>query len=251
MIKEEPRWVIAPPDKNLSVPFLKAFPSRLLDQDKMEYKAESEKGPLMLALSPKDTFEMSKGDLHADMCEMNILNEPEVLQNLMKRYLQDDIFTYIGPTLIAVNPYRPIEKLFNEKTLANARKSILEGNLRDQAPHVYMVAGKAFNALSLTNTKQAIVISGESGAGKTESTKYCMQIITSLSHKESHSVEKKILACNPLLEAFGNSKTVRNDNSSRFGKYVQIYFNTDNTIKGANIISYLLEKSRVVSIARD
>lgn len=76
-----------------------------------------------------------------------------------------------------------------------------------------------------------------------------MQMITSLSHKESHSIEKKILACNPLLEAFGNSKTVRNDNSSRFGKYVQIFFGGDNTIKGANIISYLLEKSRVVSIA--
>ena len=74
-------------------------------------------------------------------------------------------------------------------------------------------------------------------------------MITSLSHKESHSIEKKILACNPLLEAFGNSKTVRNDNSSRFGKYVQIFFGGDNTIKGANIISYLLEKSRVVSIA--
>lgn len=76
-----------------------------------------------------------------------------------------------------------------------------------------------------------------------------MKMITSLSHKESHSIEKKILACNPLLEAFGNSKTVRNDNSSRFGKYVQIFFGKDNTICGANIISYLLEKSRVVSVS--
>lgn len=76
-----------------------------------------------------------------------------------------------------------------------------------------------------------------------------MKMITSLSHKESHSIQKKILACNPLLEAFGNSKTVRNDNSSRFGKYVQIFFGKDNTICGANIISYLLEKSRVVSVS--
>ncbi len=97
--------------------------------------------------------------------------------------------------------------------------------------------------------KQAIVISGESGAGKTESTKYCMQLLTSLSHQESHSIESKILACNPILEAFGNSKTTRNDNSSRFGKYVQIYFAKDRTIVGANINSYLLEKSRVVSTA--
>jgi myosin-5 len=112
-----------------------------------------------------------------------------------------------------------------------------------------MIAGKAYQGLICGEGKQAIVISGESGAGKTESTKYCMQMLTSLSHKESHSIEKKILACNPLLEAFGNSKTVRNDNSSRFGKYVQIFFGGDNTIKGANIISYLLEKSRVVSVA--
>ena len=97
--------------------------------------------------------------------------------------------------------------------------------------------------------KQAIVISGESGAGKTESTKYCMQLLTSLSHQESPSIESKILACNPILEAFGNSKTTRNDNSSRFGKYVQIYFAKDRTIVGANINSYLLEKSRVVSTA--
>lgn len=117
------------------------------------------------------------------------------------------------------------------------------------APHIYMIAGKAYQGLICGEGKQAIVISGESGAGKTESTKYCMQMLTSLSHKESHSIEKKILACNPLLEAFGNSKTVRNDNSSRFGKYVQIFFGGDNTIKGANIISYLLEKSRVVSVA--
>ena len=78
-----------------------------------------------------------------------------------------------------------------------------------------------------------------------------MHMITNVSHRESHSIEKKILACNPLLEACGNSKTVRNDNSSRFGKYVQIFFGSDNTIKGATIISYLLEKSRVVSVAQN
>lgn len=103
-----------------------------------------------------------------------------------------------------------------------------------------MIAGNAYTSMIDQQKKQAIVISGESGAGKTESTKYCMQLLTSLSHRESHPIEAKILACNPVLEAFGNSKTLRNDNSSRFGKYVQIFFDTDNTIAGADINSYLL-----------
>ena len=116
---------------------------------------------------------------------------------------------------------------------------------------MYYVAGRAYKSMAYDSKKQAIVISGESGAGKTESTKYCMQLLTSLSHKETHPIEAKILACNPLLEAFGNSKTIRNDNSSRFGKYVTIYFSDDNTIKGATIKSYLLEKSRVTSISEN
>jgi myosin heavy subunit len=129
------------------------------------------------------------------------------------------------------------------------RAKIVEGKSGKEKPHIYLIAGNAFNSMVDQEKKQAIVISGESGAGKTESTKYCMQLLTSLSHQETHSIESKILACNPILEAFGNSKTTRNDNSSRFGKYVQIYFAKDNTIVGANINSYLLEKSRVVATA--
>ena len=118
-------------------------------------------------------------------------------------------------------------------------------------PHIYTIAGNAFRGLRNKESKQSIIISGESGAGKTESTKYCMQILTKLSKRKTHAVEKKILACNPLLEAFGNSKTVRNENSSRFGKYVQILFGRDHTIKGAKIQSYLLEKSRVVMVGQN
>jgi myosin heavy subunit len=86
------------------------------------------------------------------------------------------------------------------------------------------LAGQAFEAIHSKKGKQSIVISGESGAGKTESTKYCMQLLTALGPRKSHSIEEKILAANPVLEAFGNSKTIRNENSSRFGKFMNIYF---------------------------
>lgn len=121
-------------------------------------------------------------------------------------------------------------------------------------PHVFLIAGNAYNKLRIGNKKQAIVISGESGAGKTENAKYCMTFLASLSHthhddEKMLAIEDKILDCNPVLEAFGNSKTVRNSNSSRFGKYVRLYLDGMCSIKGAKIESYLLEKSRVVSVA--
>lgn len=181
---------------------------------------------------------------------MDILNEPEVLNNLVQRYKNDKIFTFIGPTLVVVNPYRVLQEYFSKEAMMKIRDKIMQRNYEAEKPHIYLIAGNAFNAMIDQQKKQAIVISGQSGAGKTESTKYCMQLLTSLSHKETHQIETKILACNPILEAFGNSKTTRNDNSSRFGKYVQIYFTNDHTIVGANINSYLLEKSRVVATAQ-
>lgn len=146
------------------------------------------------------------------------------MNNLVERYKKDKIFTFIGPTLIVVNPYRVIPEYFSPQSMSRIRDKILSGGTNTEKPHIYLIAGNAYISMIDQQKKQAIVISGESGAGKTESTKYCMQILTSLSHKESLPIEAKILACNPILEAFGNSKTTRNDNSSRFGKYVQIYF---------------------------
>jgi myosin heavy subunit len=156
------------------------------------------------------SFEAAEEQDFADMCEMSVLNEPEVLSNILRRYRKDEIFTCIGPTLIIVNPYRTVDKLFRQDVLDAIQQKILAGKLGKDEPHVYLVAGRAYLALKESGTKQAIVISGESGAGKTESTKYCMQLLTSLSHRKNHTIESKILACNPLLEAFGNSKTVRN-----------------------------------------
>jgi myosin heavy subunit len=113
MHKEEPRWIITPLDSKLTLPFLRGTPLRALEGEKMEYEAVTPNGKIKVVAGLKETFEMSKGELFEDMCEMNILNEPEVLRNLVERYRKDDIFTYIGPTLVVVNPYKRVERLFN------------------------------------------------------------------------------------------------------------------------------------------
>ena len=139
------------------------------------------------------------------------MKEENILGNLLERYEQDLIYTSIGPTLISLNPYKEIPHLFNPEIIKEIRETILKGD-SVKLPHIYAVAGRAFQGMVNQIEKQAIIISGESGAGKTESTKYCMEMLTNLSHKEGQQlpIESKILACNPILEAFGNSKTVRN-----------------------------------------
>ncbi|KAL4450307.1 hypothetical protein ABPG74_009013 [Tetrahymena malaccensis] len=215
-----------------------------------------------------------------DMVNMDLLNEAELLQNLRKRYDENKIYTYVGPTLLAVNPFKKIDNLYEEQTLLkyiSIIENFTEKNLHKKIPpHVYGLTAESFKDLFLNEKNQALVISGESGAGKTENTKYCMKFLTSLGNLELTSQEKligvkdlevkrrkssyqakihnrpsiedKILSCNPILEAFGNAKTVRNDNSSRFGKYVTIIVNKHNKmIEGAQIINYLLEKARITN----
>ena len=122
---------------------------------------------------------------------------------------------------------------------------------KTQSPHVYSIAASALNNMIVDNLDQSILISGESGAGKTEATKKCLEFISTMcsstGSRAGASVDKQILDSNPLLETFGNAKTVRNNNSSRFGKYMEINFNSKSEIKGCQIIAYLLEKSRVIS----
>jgi myosin heavy subunit len=146
MHKGEARWIVAPTDKGLSVPFLRGTPRQVLNNDQMEYEVESSKGKFTVVAKLQDTYEMSKGDLYSDMCEMNILNEPEVLRNIIDRYRKDEIFTYIGPTLIVLNPYRIIERHFNKGLIAELRNKIVGGDLKG-APHIYMIAGRAYQGL--------------------------------------------------------------------------------------------------------
>lgn len=127
--------------------------------------------------------------------------------------------------------------------------SVLEeyvsGDNKHLAPHVYEIAKNAFSAMLDTNVSQSIIISGESGAGKTECTKQCLQFIAESTGSEN-SVEQRLLSTNPILETFGNAKTVRNNNSSRFGKYIEIYFDITGAIVAATNTNYLLEKVRVI-----
>mmetsp|Transcript_31812 Transcript_31812/g.77526 ORF Transcript_31812/g.77526 Transcript_31812/m.77526 type:complete len:1662 (+) Transcript_31812:33-5018(+) len=178
--------------------------------------------------------------LVADLVLLDVMNRPLILHNLRERYTDNQIYTNVGTILIALNPY---------KRLPLYSPSIIESYQRNksrQPPHVYGIADNAFQGMVSSESGQAIVISGESGAGKTVCTKQCMQYLAEVAGSSESNIEQKILSANPILEAFGNAKTVRNNNSSRFGKYVEIFFDKQWKISGASTTNYLLEKSRVV-----
>ncbi|CAM6041637.1 unnamed protein product [Sphagnum compactum] len=177
-----------------------------------------------------------------DLIKLSYLNEPAVLHDLTHRYAQDKIYTRAGPVLIAVNPFKKVPIYTADFVQAYRRKT--GPSLQ---PHVYMTADTAFGAMVREGINQSIIISGESGAGKTETAKIAMQYLAALGG--GGGLEDEILQTNPILEAFGNAKTLRNDNSSRFGKLIDIHFDNSGKICGAKIQTYLLEKSRVVQQA--
>jgi myosin-5 len=191
-----------------------------------------------------------------DLADIPTLNDAELLKHLEIRYRNNLIHCYCGPTLIVINPYKKIEHEESEDTRNAILKCLMEKRLKDTSPHVWTVSAIAWDYMLTQNQNQAICISGESGAGKTECTKRCLEFITQMK-SESRSVthvpiEQKIMSCNPLLEAFGNSKTFRNDNSSRFGKYTTLFVERHKkTVKGASIENYLLEKSRITNLAKE
>ncbi|KAK3159258.1 hypothetical protein QOZ80_2AG0147890 [Eleusine coracana subsp. coracana] len=198
-------------------------------------------------LLPRDTDEDLGGGHVDDMTKLTYLNEPGVLYNLKKRYALNEIYTYTGSILIAVNPFTRLPHLYNEYMMEQY-KGVRLGEL---SPHVFAVADASYRAMVNESRSQSILVSGESGAGKTETTKLIMQYLTFVGGRaalDDRTVEQQVLESNPLLEAFGNAKTVRNDNSSRFGKFVEIQFDASGRISGAAIRTYLLERSRVVQI---
>ena len=159
------------------------------------------------------------------------LDEPNILQSLRIRYEASEVYTNIGPILIAVNPWRPVDIY---------KLSILESYKSRAAskPHIFGVAMQAYDNLVAKRKAQCILIAGESGAGKTESTKKVLALLTTVGDsrtESSASIEQQIMLTNPVLEAFGNAKTLRNDNSSRFGKWISLHFNRKGSVTGANI----------------
>lgn len=179
-----------------------------------------------------------------DMVMLSKVSENSILENIKKRYDADIIYTYIGHVLIAVNPYKLIEQLYTERTLKDYRGKYQY----ELPPHVYSIADAMFRALFSEGENQCVIISGESGAGKTVTSKHIMHFIAAVSgqNPEVQRTKDIILESNPLLEAFGNAKTIRNNNSSRFGKYMEIQFDLKGDPEGGRITNYLLEKSRVV-----
>ncbi|XP_057774016.1 myosin-1 [Salvia miltiorrhiza] len=172
-----------------------------------------------------------------DLMQLSYLNEPSVLYNLQYRYDRDLIYTKAGPVLVAVNPFKKVLLYGNDYIEAYKRKSL-------DSPHVYAITDTAMREMIRDEVNQSIIISGESGAGKTETAKIAMQYLAALGG--GSGIEYEILKTNPILEAFGNAKTLRNDNSSRFGKLIEIHFSETGKISGAKIQTFLLEKSRVV-----
>uniref|UniRef100_A0A183CL57 Myosin heavy chain n=1 Tax=Globodera pallida TaxID=36090 RepID=A0A183CL57_GLOPA len=251
----------------------------IVRDDAETYTVELCENGQQMKLSKDDCEKMNppKFDKVEDMADLTWLNEPSVLDNLKQRYYSDLIYTYSGLFCVVVNPYKRLP-IYSE-TLIEAYK----GKKRhERPPHVFAIADCAYRSMLQDHEDQSILCTGESGAGKTENTKKVIQYLAhvagatrhaasaKINSSSTHSVssparsqssadhinmvgelEQQLLQANPILEAFGNSKTVKNDNSSRFGKFIRINFDMSGYISGANIEFYLLEKSRTCRQAGD
>ncbi|XP_043474580.1 unconventional myosin-IXa-like isoform X2 [Leptopilina heterotoma] len=186
---------------------------------------------------------------YPDLCQLPDLNEQTLLDNLRARFLAGKIYTYVGSILIALNPFK-FYPIYNPKYVSLYQNRRLG---TDIPPHIFAIADAAYHCMLKEKKNQCIVISGESGSGKTESTNFLLHHLTALSQKGSHGsgVEQTILSAGPVLEAFGNAKTAHNNNSSRFGKFIQVNYKENGMVHGAVVQKYLLEKSRIVSQGRN
>jgi hypothetical protein len=179
-----------------------------------------------------------------DNCQLIELTDTTVLINIRRRYMANDIYTFTGNILLAVNPYEQLS-IYGTEAMGGFPNKAISKN----APHVFASAEEAYQRIRKDRRSQSIVVSGESGAGKTETNKYMMRYLAWRSRAgrdKGDDLAEAILQSNPILEAFGNAKTGRNNNSSRFGKFVKVSFDGKGVVAGAVMVTYLLEKSRVV-----
>ncbi|KAI5294749.1 hypothetical protein KEM52_003293 [Ascosphaera acerosa] len=194
-----------------------------------------------------DKVNPAKFDKADDMAELTHLNEGSVIHNLHERYKANLIYTYSGLFLVTVNPYCPLP-IYTSEYVERYRGKTRE----DTRPHIFAVADLAFRNLVEEGENQSILVTGESGAGKTENTKKVIQYLAAVaSSNQYENLSQQILQANPILEAFGNAQTVRNNNSSRFGKFIRIHLSRHGQVCGAHINWYLFEKSRVVRLNAD
>ena len=179
-----------------------------------------------------------------DMTSLDHLHEPALLHNLRRRFFSQACpYTYTADIVIAMNPYRWFPQLYTDEM----RKEYLVYDRTKLEPHVYTTSSLAYSGLQETKSNQTIMVSGESGAGKTETVKILMAHLAFMASSDDTSHIRRIVESNPLLESFGNAQTVRNDNSSRFGKFIELQLNSGCRLEGSRCRTYLLEKSRVVS----
>nr|XP_043875706.1 unconventional myosin-X isoform X2 [Solea senegalensis] len=203
-------------------------------------------------LNRETVYAMHPSSVHGveDMSTLAELHEAAIMHNLFLRYQKDNIYTNIGSILAAVNPYKQIAGLYDSTAVELYSKH----QMGELPPHIFAVANECYRCLWKRHDSQCVLISGESGAGKTESTKLLLKFLSVMSQKSAGTplserttrVEQALIQSSPIMEAFGNAKTVYNNNSSRFGKFIQLHFSQNGNIHGGCIIDYLLEKNRVV-----
>uniref|UniRef100_A0A4W5PVH3 Myosin VB n=1 Tax=Hucho hucho TaxID=62062 RepID=A0A4W5PVH3_9TELE len=242
-------WIPDPEDVWRAAEIVKDY----TEGDSILYLKLEDETPLEYRIGPKDNalpFLRNPDILvgENDLTALSYLHEPAVLHNLKVRFTESNhIYTYCGIVLVAINPYEQLQ-IYGEEVI-NAYSG---QNMGDMDPHIFAVAEEAYKQMARYERNQSIIVSGESGAGKTVSAKYAMRFFATVGGSANDTnVEEKVLASSPIMEAIGNAKTTRNDNSSRFGKYIQIGFDRSYHIIGANMRTYLLEKSRVVFQAED
>ncbi|KAL6073936.1 Myosin-2 heavy chain, non muscle [Balamuthia mandrillaris] len=240
-------WWPAPKESDVAYNY-----AEVLKDDGKKFTVRTEGGEEKTQDKNEKTFmgvNPPKFDGVEDMAELGYLNEPAVLYNLKKRYDADLFHTYSGLFLVVINPYKRLPVYTKEIV------DLYSGRPRDKvAPHIFALSDGAYRAMLQTSTNQSMLITGESGAGKTENTKKVIQYLTAIAGSAGTGgsiLEQQLLEFNPILEAFGNAKTTKNNNSSRFGKFIELQFNHGGQIAGAHTFIYLLEKSRVVFQAKE
>merc|ERR1719445_230727 len=218
--------------------------------EEVEVEIQETSKKMFVARDDLQKMNPPKYDKQEDMADLTCLNEASVLHNIKERYYSGLIYTYSGLFCVVVNPYKRLP-IYTEKII-----EIYKGKKRHEVPpHVFAITDIAYRSMLQDREDQSILCTGESGAGKTENTKkviqYLAYVAASKPKTNSHlpasgELEQQLLKANPILEAFGNAKTVKNDNSSRFGKFIRINFDASGYIAGANIETYLLEKARII-----